>query len=267
VTTQHYDAFKKFLQDETLTPFYDKRYKKLTELTLKQVLSRKNPYLFKAKNIMNASDLVKGIVDAHLSSQEETDFGKLLEHFAIFVAKTLYGGGKSERLGLDLEFRRNNIHYIVEIKSGRYWGNDRQIRGLKNDFKSAKLKLRQELGESIQIVAVNGCMYGKDSKPYKVDGGVKSKGIEPDQEKDYYRYCGQDFWEFISEDPYLYKEIIKPIDEKAKEKGEEFREAYNAKVNQLTFEFSGLFLKDNQIDWEKLIDYVSKRAGTHAIIK
>lgn len=33
----------------------------------------------------------------------------------------------------------------------------------------------------------------------------------------------------------------------------------NAKVNEMTFEFMQYFMKDGQIDWVKLVDYVSKR--------
>jgi site-specific DNA-methyltransferase (cytosine-N4-specific) len=31
------------------------------------------------------------------------------------------------------------------------------------------------------------------------------------------------------------------------------------KVNEMTYDFMRYFLKNNQIDWVKLIDYVSKR--------
>ena len=64
--------------------------------------THQNPYLFKAKNIELAQDLVKGIVDAFLSSQEETLFGNLLEGFAVYVSSILYGGFKSEFKSIDL---------------------------------------------------------------------------------------------------------------------------------------------------------------------
>lgn len=81
-------------------------------------MKRKNPYLFKAKNLELASDLVKSIVDAFLSSQEETTFGNLMEGFAIFVSETKYGGFKSKFKSVDLEFERDGMYYIVGIKSG-----------------------------------------------------------------------------------------------------------------------------------------------------
>jgi hypothetical protein len=43
------------------------------------VLKRKNPYLLKAKYILTAEQIVKNIIDAHISSNEETIFGDWLE--------------------------------------------------------------------------------------------------------------------------------------------------------------------------------------------
>jgi hypothetical protein len=51
--------------------FHQKRLDNIQSLQLKKILVRKNPYLFKAKNLGTAHDLVKSLLDAHLSSQEE----------------------------------------------------------------------------------------------------------------------------------------------------------------------------------------------------
>jgi len=114
----HAYQFADFLAREVMAPFYLKRLEGLRSLKLEGVLKRKNPYLFKAKNIELAGDLAKGIVDAFLSSQEETVFGNLLEGFAVHVAETIYGGFKSNRKSLDLEFQRGDEYFIVGIKSG-----------------------------------------------------------------------------------------------------------------------------------------------------
>lgn len=65
-----------------------------------------------------------------------------------------------------------------------------------------------------EIIAVNGCMYGKDRNPLKKD-------VDPD--KSYFKYAGQEFWNFISEDDNLYQEMIVPIGEEAKKKDERFK--------------------------------------------
>lgn len=113
-----YELYYEFLTKHVLEPFYAKRLNTLNKLTLEGMLHRKNPYLFKAKNIELAGDLVKSVLDAFLSSAEETTFGNLLETFAIYVSSTVDGGFKSKRKSVDLEFQRNGVYYIVGIKSG-----------------------------------------------------------------------------------------------------------------------------------------------------
>ncbi len=141
---------------------------------MSEVLTRKNPYLFKAKNLLTAQDLIKTLLDATISSGEETIFGDFLEDLAIFINKKVYGGKKSAAEGIDLEFDKDNIRYIVSIKSGPNWGNSRQVSKMRDDFKRAKRVLRTS-NSKIQIIAVNGCCYGRNSS---VDQG------------DYYKYCG-----------------------------------------------------------------------------
>jgi len=53
--------------------------------------------------------------------------------------------------------------------------------------------------------------------------------------------------------------MIAPIDIEAQKKDEIFKTTYSSKINQMTQEFMQDFMKDNQIDWVKLVDYVSKR--------
>ena len=94
MSKNNYQDYYGYLSEHVITPFYQTRFNKLNSLKLKDVLKRKNPYLFKAKNIELAGDLVKGIVDAYLSSQEEGIFGNLLEGFAINVSKKLFENSK-----------------------------------------------------------------------------------------------------------------------------------------------------------------------------
>jgi hypothetical protein len=62
--------------EENITEFHEKKLQSLEKLDLKKLLKRKNPYLFRAKNILRASDLVDYLLNAYLSSSEEEIFGK-----------------------------------------------------------------------------------------------------------------------------------------------------------------------------------------------
>lgn len=248
------DEMQLFIAEKVMTPFYEIRLYKLGELTFSGIMKRKNPYLFKAKNIQTAEELVKYILDAFLSSQEETIFGNLMEELAIYVCSKVFNGYKAEQgkfKSVDLIFERDGKTYIISIKSGPFWGNKDQKDRMKGNFKNARKILKTE-GVKTKILAVNGCMYGKDNKPYKIDA--------KDKNKSYYKYCGQEFWELITGDNSFYQRIVVPIDKEAKKRDENFRKIYYAKVNELTKDFSQNYLTDEgQIHWEKLIDFVSKR--------
>jgi len=210
------------------------------KVNLLKILKQKNPYLFKAKNVLTAQDLVKGFLDAFLQSQEETLFGDFIEGLAIFVCDKVYGAKKSELTGIDLEFEKGDIIYAVEIKAGWNWGNSSQIRQLRVNFENAKKPLSAQTGK--RVVAINGCCFGKDNKPDK--GG-------------YLKLCGQRFWEFISGNTNLYIDIVEPIGHRAKQKNEEFLESYAQIVNKLTLEFSQKFCDDGKINWARLVEYNS----------
>ncbi len=227
--------------EENIGSFHTNRLKNLSGFKLNQILKRKNPYLFKAKNILTAQDLVKLLLDAHLSSQEETIFGDFLEGLAIFICNKVYGGKKSAAQGIDLEFNKDSIKYIVAIKSGPNWGNSSQIRKMKDDFVKAIRTLKTS-NQKIHVEAVNGCCYGKDNNPEK--GSYK-------------KLCGQRFWEFISGNENLYTDIIEPLGHKAKEKNDDFMESYAQVINKFTLEFMREFCQDGKIQWAKLVQFNS----------
>jgi hypothetical protein len=72
--------------------FHRQRLDCLSKLKLRAVLKKKNPYLYRVKSLDSACDVVTGIADAHIASNEETIFGDWLEGFAIFVNGLVYHG-------------------------------------------------------------------------------------------------------------------------------------------------------------------------------
>jgi hypothetical protein len=229
-----------------ISTFHEKRIKSLDNLKLPKVLKRKNPYLFKAKHTVTSEQIIRGIVDAHISSNEETIFGDWLEGLAIFINQKVYNGWKSGIPNIDLEFDKESRRYLVTIKSGPNWGNSSQISKMSTDFKTAKKTLRTS-NSQLNIVAVNGCCYGRDNNPDKGD---------------YYKFCGQEFWSFISGDKNLYLDIIEPLGHKAREQNDEFQKSYTQMINKFTKQFSNDFCDDNgEIEWNKLVQLNSEKKG------
>jgi hypothetical protein len=230
--------------ESNITVFHEKRIKSLDRLQLSQILKRKNPYLFKAKHTFTSEQIVRGIVDAHISSNEETIFGDWLEGLAIFINQKVYNGWKSGIPNIDLEFDKENVRYIVTIKSGTNWGNSSQISKMIADFKTAKKTLRTG-NSQLTVIPINGCCYGRDNHPDKGD---------------YFKYCGQEFWFFISGNESLYLEIIEPLGYKAHERNNEFQKSYNQMINKFTREFTNEFCSvDGEIDWQKLVKFNSEK--------
>ncbi|MBN2395212.1 MAG: cytosolic protein [Candidatus Atribacteria bacterium] len=229
--------------EENIPYFHHNRLEKLEKLKLNEVLKRKNPYLFKVKHITTAGDFIKTILEAFLSSQEESLFGGFLEGLAVYICNYVYGGNKSSAEGIDLEFEKDNAKYIVSIKSGPNWGNSSQINKMKDNFRKAKKVLKTNISTSQNVIAVNGCCYGKDNSPDKGE---------------YLKLCGQRFWAFISGNEDLYTDIIEPLGHKAKDKNDQFHEAYAKVVNKFTLEFIANYCDPSgAIHWEKVLKYNS----------
>jgi len=103
------------------------------------------------------------------------------------------------------------VRFIVNIESGPNWGNSSQISKMKSDFLTAKRALRTS-NSKLMVVSINGCCYGIENNPDKGD---------------YFKYCGQEFWELISGNNNLYLEIIEPLGHKSKERNNEFIMSYS----------------------------------------
>jgi hypothetical protein len=232
--------------EKNIGEFHQKRLETVNSIKLKEVLKSKNPYLFKAKNVSSASEIVEGILNAFLSSSEEGIFGNWLERLAIFINDSVYNGRKAGIEGIDLDFDKNGNRYLVSIKSGPHWGNDSQIKKMCDQFDTARKRLSTS-GSKASIVCVNGCCYGKSREQSE----YKSKG-------NYYKICGQRFWDLISGEPDLYIKIIEPLGHEAAEKNNEFKISYGHLVNRLTKEFLDDFCDQNgRIDWQKLLIFNS----------
>jgi site-specific DNA-methyltransferase (cytosine-N4-specific) len=174
-----------------------------------------------------------------------------MEKLAIYICELVFNGKKAEEKkfkSIDLIFERDLSLFIVGIKSGPSWGNADQIKKMQENFKKARIILQEE-GIQKSIRAINGCIYGKENRPLSNN---------PDPDMHYEKICGQAFWELISGDVNLYKKIIKPMELRAKQNSDKLDVLYTQKVNGFTDDFSASFCTNNLIDWEKLLDFISK---------
>jgi len=234
------DALKEYV-NANITDFHQRRIKSLENLDLKMLLN-KNPYLFKAKNVTTASELITGLLEAFLSSSEEKLFGDFLEDLAVFVAQMTCEGHKSTAPGVDLEFFNRGIHYVVSIKSGPRWGNSSQHAKLAEDLHKAVVRVKQSRA-SANIQPVLGICYGKSKTSYV---------------RGYLKVVGQNFWYLISENKDLYTEIVEPIGYRAKEHNDRFLLEKDKATNRLTKVFLNDFCDSSgMIEWTKFVEFNS----------
>ena len=233
------EAVRQFV-NENVDTFHVGRLNKLQTLKVNRLIE-KNPYLFRAKNVTLASEMIRGMMDAFLSSSEEELFGVFLEELAIYVCGLTLGGHKSSSEGLDLEFSDEvtGRYYVVAIKSGKNWGNSSQHKAMIESFGLAAKRLRQSR-HTKEVQPTLGICYGKTRTSYMEQG--------------YLKVVGQNFWTLISGNRDLYKEIIEPVGYQAKQHNDKYVVERSRIENLLTQDFMSKFCNDGEIDWARLVE-------------
>lgn len=223
-----------------LDNFYISLVAKIDSLTIKSVMRKKNPYLFRAKDMQSASQIVDGILSAYVSSSEETIFGNL---FFEPIATAAVQGQKALAQGIDIMVELDDVIYAIAVKSGPNVFNSSSKKKQEQDF-SAAGKLAQQAKK--RYVPIIGYSYGKKKS---------GKTTVP---KLYTELAGQDFWEELTGDPEFYLKLIHFIDRLPKTHIDAFSAAYQKAENRLIKEFTHLFCRDDgSIDWDALVRFNS----------
>lgn len=224
--------------NKNIGEFHEHRLKILHDLTLSHLI-KKNPYLFRAKNITTAHELIVSTMEAFLSSSEEKLFGDFLEGLAIYIAGITTGGHKSSCPGADLEFQKEETYFLIAIKSGPNWGNSSQLKKLAQDLRDGETRLKQSKHTN-NVQTILGICYGKTRTRYSKAG--------------YLKIVGQNFWNFISNNKNLFVEIIEPIGFRAKDHNEQYIQEKGRVINRLVKKFIDEYCDDQGlILWERVI--------------
>ena len=222
-----------------LTDFYTSLTNKLDHINIDKILKRKNPYLYRAKGISSAGQIVEGILAAYVSSSEETVFGNtFFEPIALLVS----GGQKAVTEGVDITVDKDNTIYSIAVKSGTSVFNADSRTRQEQNFHSAQKRAQQARKAFLPVV---GYGYGK-------------KKVNQNKEKFYKELAGQDFWEWLTGDPDFYTKIIHFMGTRPDEYAKEFEASYAKAENRLVREFTIKYCKaDGSIDWDALIRFNS----------
>ena len=227
---------------KALESFYGSLIDKIDDLDIVKVMKRKNPYLYRAKAMESASEIVDSVLSAFVSSSEETIFGNcFFEPIAIAAS----GGNKALAEGIDIMIEKDdlNIIYAVAVKSGPSVFNADSKKRQEQNFIAAS-KLAQQA--KARYEAIIGYCYGK-----KRDSG---RGAP----KMYQELAGKRFWTELTGDEDFYIKIIGFMGTLPERYIASYKESYNKASNRLIREFSNDFCReDGSIDWEKLVEFNS----------
>lgn len=227
---------------KALETFYGSLIEKIDGLDIVKIMKRKNPYLYRAKAMENASEIVENVLSAFVSSSEETIFGNcFFEPLAIAAS----GGNKALAEGIDIMVEHKDINtiYAVAVKSGPSVFNADSKKRQEQNFTAAS-RLAQQA--KARYMAYIGYAYGKK----KESGRGKPKM--------YQEIAGKQFWAELTGDEDFYLKIIKFMGELPEQYVSAFKESYNKASNRLVREFSNQFCtEDGSIDWEKLVEFNS----------
>ena len=225
-----------------LENFYKSLIEKIDGLDVVKIMKRKNPYLYRAKAMENASDIVNSVLNAFISSSEETIFGNcFFEPIAIAAS----GGNKALAEGVDIMIQDNdsNTIYAVAVKSGTSVFNADSKKRQEQNFMAAS-KLAQQA--KARFEAYIGYAYGKKK--------MSDRGTP----KIYQELAGKKFWEKLTGEEDFYLKIIRFMGTLPEQYVSAYKESYNKAFNRLVREFSNKFCKeDGSIDWEKLVEFNS----------
>lgn len=237
------EVIKRTIAD-ALKNFYEALINKIDAINIKDVMRSKNPYLYRAKSMQNSAEIINSVLQAFVSSSEETIFGNC---FFEPIAIAACGGTKSATKGVDIELydADKNIKYLIAVKSGTSIFNADGIKKQEENFNEAKRTLKTS-GGRIGCNPIVGYAYGIKN----VTGRGKAKIYE--------EVAGEEFWESLTGDKEFYKKIISYMDTLPQQYIDDFNTSYNKAYNRLVKDFSNEFCnQDGTINWEKLVDYNS----------
>jgi hypothetical protein len=242
---------------DLLDTFFRRRIDRLQELKLDERLGSKNPYLFKAIGVADASDIVTALLDAHISSSDETIFGnEFFEPLAKWVAEKSFEGQHDVTVqvsgaeGCDILLSKADENQAIAIKSGPKVFNA-QSRGKQiSEFRKIERILKKDRKLFLAIV---GYCYGRK----KQKGGG-----------DFTEIAGQQLWQHLTGHSDFYLQIIHLMKLKPIEHRPQFTQEYEKAKNRFVLEFLMKYaFPDGSIDWDKLVVKVSEIATPRTVVE
>lgn len=201
-----------------------------------------NPFLIRILSyelgLDNSEAIVRWLVSQRLERGTVTSFGIALQD----AAKVFSDGSGVE--GADILKTKAGKHHHIQVKSGpNTIPKDLGVR-IAQLLRSAQRRNRGSL-------ALYGMCYGSREQV----SSVVRKYVQEEGGVDW--ISGEEFWKFISDDPQCIDKIYKIAANVGKTfrdpRGQSLSEIIEAKIQELTIQFEGLYGRSGQTMWENLL--------------
>jgi hypothetical protein len=233
---------------ELLEGIYAKRIENLAKLDLMKVLRAKNPYLFRAMGSDDVSVIVQNILNAVISSSDETIFGNdFFEPLALWVAQQATADDPttsaqvSSAAGADFEIHTDHVISLYSVKSGTSVFNGSSKKKQLEEFRQAQSRLAKMRKQFDPVIAY---CYGRKA----------SKAVG------YREVADQVFWAEISGEDRFYMRIIEAFVSGQKEREFHFNAEYARVVDKFGNQILNQFADNTgAIDWPALVAFNSSK--------
>ena len=123
--------------DAAVSGFVDWMERKVEALQPHQLIV-KNPFLFRARSPENVEQFADRLIEAFLSSSEETRFADILEEIAIAICSAAKGGWKSGIPSIDIEYEEKNTRTNYPSEIGHQMGQFKPTQKAGSGFYAGK---------------------------------------------------------------------------------------------------------------------------------
>jgi hypothetical protein len=228
-----------------LDVLYRRRLDILGGIQLDRLL-QKNPYLYRAMGISQAEEWVENLLQAFVSSSDETIFGnEFFEPLALWSAKAAefpndkrdvtVGGGAGYDVGIETE----SAYRAIAVKSGTNIFNAQSNSAQTTQFAALQSRLKKTGKQFLPII---GYGYGRRGS---------SRGATD-------KIAGQKFWHLLTGEQGFYLRVGSAIDVASAAHRAEYQDALDKKRNQLLREFMINFVDESgTIHWNAILEYNS----------
>jgi Type II restriction endonuclease EcoO109I len=231
---------------ELLSALYKKRFDALQKLKLTELLA-KNPYLYRSIGGTNPFKFLEKILQARISSSDETIFGNdFFEPLAFWSATKA-----SENLplttvnigagaGQDIAIENAQEYLAISVKSGKNIFNAQSDKGQTIEFSALASRVKKNKKQFRKII---GYAYGRK---------VAKKETEVE------KLAGQVFWKLLTGELDFYIRLSQSIGKCSVGHCEAYEKAFELKTSALLKEFSIDYISDSgEIRWDEIVKFNS----------